>query len=110
MSADRLDLIEEMLRKDPSDVFLSYAAALEYIKRGNIDRGIQTLELILQRNPSYLAAYYQLGKLYEENNEIKKAVNTYKKGKEIAREQNDAKALGELTEALMLLDEDESDW
>ena len=41
---------------------------------------------------------------------LKKAINVYKSGKVIAKKQNDMKTIGELTEALMILDADEDDW
>lgn len=106
----RLDLIEEMRQKNPKDSFLNYAAALEYHKIGSVDKAVELLEYIIKNDPDYLGAYYKLGKLYEDNNKIKKAIAVYKSGKVIAKKQNDLKTIGELTEALMILDADEDDW
>ena len=106
MSDTRLELIENMLRKSPKDSFLNYAAALEHKKHGNNERALELMELLVRHDPDYLGVYYQLGKFYEELNEIKKAMQTYTAGKEVARKQNDQKTIGELTEALMFLDED----
>ena len=110
MDIDRLELIEEMRKKNPEDSFLAYAAALEYQKRGEKERAVSIIETLLNRDPEYLGAYYQLGKLYEEKGEIDKAKQTYKSGKLKAREKQDPKTIGELTEALMLLDEDADNW
>ena len=103
---ERLELIEEMLKKNDKDVFLNYAAALEYHKIGEIKKSIGLLEHILDIDKSYLAAYYQLGKLYEEPDRLKKAIDVYRRGRKIASEQKDEKALGELTESLMILDDE----
>ena len=110
MDQRRLDLIQEMLEKNPGDSFLNYAAALEYHKEGQPKKAIEVIESLLQRDENYLGAYYKLGKLYEEMGEVDKAITTYRKGKEIAKKTNDAKTTGELVEALMILDEDEGDW
>ncbi len=110
MSKRRLDLILDMLEKDSNDTFLIYAAALEYQKEGNQKKAVGHLENLTVRFPDYLAAYYTLGKIYENTGEFDKAITTYKKGKEVAKKQKDEKTIGELTEALMLLDEEEDNW
>lgn len=110
MSKRRLDLILEMLEKDPTDNFLIYAAALEYQKEGKEKKAMKHLEKLTGNYPDYLAAYYTLGKIYENTGHIDKAILTYKKGKEVAKKQKDEKTIGELTEALMLLDEEENNW
>jgi tetratricopeptide (TPR) repeat protein len=104
MMQDRLKMIETMLETNPKDSFLHYAAALEHHKSGDTAVAIKILQKIIKNDPDYLASYYQLGKLYEEKGKHEEAVDVYKAGKSIARKQNDTKTLGELSEALMLLD------
>lgn len=104
MTTERLKMIETMLETNPRDSFLHYAAALEYQKSGNINQAIKVLKELIKQSPDYLASYYQLGKMLEGKNRIEDAVDVYKAGRVIARNQNDSKTLGELSEALMLLD------
>lgn len=106
---ERIKLIEEMLASHADDPFLNYAAALEFKKQGNPNRSISILEDVVKKNKEYLGAYFQLGKLYEESNKLAKARTTYRKGREVAKKLNDVKTLGELTEALLLIDEDVDD-
>lgn len=110
MTDDRLSLINEMRDKNPDDSFLNYAAALEYEKTGNEEKAIELMEYIRKNDPDYLGVYYRLGKIYENSDKIELAIEVYKAGKNIAKQQNDQKTIGELTEALMLLDEDEDNW
>ncbi len=110
MNKERLALIREMLEQSPEDAFLQYAAALEYHKAGDAENAIRQLEELLRTQPDYLAAYYQLGKLYEEKGQAHIAIRHYKQGKIIALQQNDKKTLGELNEALMMLDAEEEDF
>ena len=106
MADDRLKMIKEMLKTNPTDPFLLYAIALEYKKNGEDHLAIEQLESLIERTPDYLGSYYQLGKLYEEKNELEKAIDVYKKGKGIAELKNDHKTLGELNEALYIIEEE----
>jgi len=94
-----------MLKDEPNDSFLNYALALELAKENNISKAIGIIEEVLQRDPAYLGAYYQLGKFYEELEKPEKAIAVYRKGMEIAKSQNNRKAQGELNEALWMLEE-----
>lgn len=104
MTQDRLKMIETMLETNPKDSFLHYAAALEHHKNGEYSTAVKILKSIVKNDPDYLASYYQLGKMLEEKNKLNEAIEYYKAGKDVARKQNDTKTLGELSEALMLLD------
>ncbi len=101
---DRLKLIESMMVSNPDDSFLQYCAALEYQKKGEQMTAIKILRGITKNDPDYLASYYQLGKLLEECGKVEDAILAYKAGKNIARKRDDSKTMGELSEALMLLD------
>ncbi|MFY9311118.1 MAG: tetratricopeptide repeat protein [Bacteroidia bacterium] len=105
MMTSRILSIQEMLEKEPGDSFLRYALALEYSKE-DISKAIELLEELLAKDPNYLGAYYQLGKYYEQNGNTSKAADCYTKGITIAKAQNNRKTLGELNEALLMLDED----
>lgn len=107
MQNERIVLIKQMLDKNPDDSFLRYAAALEFKKNGDTEKAITYLEDLIKHDPQYLASYYQLGKIYEEQSQAHKAITFYRQGKLIAAKVNDRKTLGELDEALMILDADE---
>lgn len=92
-----------MLEKNPDDAFLNYAAALEFKKNHQLDKAIDLLEKLIGKNQNYLAAYYQLGKLYEMISEGTKAVQIYGQGITIARAQNELKTVAEIQEALEAL-------
>lgn len=104
MDTSRLILIEQMLNKNPNDDFLLYAAALENHKTGDVTKAIQLLSRLRERSPDYLGTYYQLGSYFEQVGDEDKAIEAYQAGIPVARSQGDVKTIGELTEALMLLD------
>jgi tetratricopeptide (TPR) repeat protein len=101
----RLEEILQMLKEDPHDPFLNYVLALEFAKLGNIDTAIDALEGIISRDENYLGSYYQLGKFYEQSLQNEKAIEIYRRGIEVARKQKNMKALGELSEALLMLED-----
>ncbi len=109
MSTNRMELISEMLEKNPDDTFLNYAAALEYRKDNEVDKAIDVFRKIIENDPEYLPTYYQLGKLLEEKDKTSEAIDFYKKGRALAKQKNDIKTLGELSEALLILDEDDGE-
>ncbi|MCW3105095.1 MAG: tetratricopeptide 4 [Bacteroidetes bacterium] len=102
---NRLEQLLQMLQEDPHDPFLNYALALELAKAGDIDAAIDRIEGILARDENYLGAYYQLGKFYEQSLQPEKAIQTYQRGIGIAKKQNNRKTLGELNEALLMLED-----
>ena len=102
----RLSQIEEMLKNEPNDSFLNYALALEYAKANDIAKAIELIENLLSKDENYLGAYYQLGKYYEEVQDLPKAIATYTKGTEVAKKSKNNKALGELNEALWMLEDE----
>jgi tetratricopeptide (TPR) repeat protein len=105
MAPSKKEQIQKMLESEPNDSFLNYALALEYAKANEIKLAIETLEQFIKRDENYLAAYYQLGKYYELINDIRKAIEVYQKGILIAKTQKNTKTLGELNEALMMLED-----
>jgi tetratricopeptide (TPR) repeat protein len=100
---NRIETLKEFLANDPSDDFSEYALALEYEKDGARTEAILHLEKILERNPSYLAAYYQAGRMYEAEKNLTKAGSIYEKGIEVARSQGNMKTLNELRTALEMM-------
>jgi tetratricopeptide (TPR) repeat protein len=104
MGSERLKQIQDMLEKEPDDDFLNYALAVELEVVGDQTKAIGQLEKLLKRNPSYLGAYYKLGKLLEESGSEAKALEVYNKGLQLAQKQDNKKAAGELSEAIWMLE------
>ncbi len=100
----RLELLKRYLQEDPTDSFLRYALALEFMSLNNPEQAYAQLEKLLNEEPYYLAAYYQAGKLAESNGKNSQAISWYLKGIEVARQQKDQKTLDELSAALEVMD------
>ncbi len=101
----RKELIFDMLLKEPNDVFLNYALAMEHLSANEFKEAETQFKKVLSINPEYLPCFYQLGQVNEKlgNNEI--ALQYYKQGVDFAKSQNNTKALGELNEAIWMLED-----
>lgn len=102
----RKTMLLEMLVKEPNDVFLNYALAMEMIGNSEFTNAEAQLQKVLGLNSEYLPCYYQIGQLKEKLNDTIGAIEFYKKGIALAKLQNNTKAMGELNEALWMLDDE----
>ncbi len=101
----RLELLKRYLEEDPSDSFLRYALALEFIKLNDNNHAYQQLEKLLNDDPDYLAGYYQAGKTAESLGLKNDSIKWYSKGIEVARMLKDQHTLNELSQAMNLMEE-----
>lgn len=101
----RKEMIYDLLLKDPNDLFLNYALALEHIATENFLEAEEQFLKTLSISAEYLPCFYQLGQLYEKLGNTEKALSYYKQGVELANKQGNKKALGELNEAIWLLED-----
>lgn len=103
MNKNRIPELARRVKEDPSDSFSKFALALELKKIGEQAKVLTLFRDIEMNDPEYVGVYYHLGALYEEMGENIKALNTYKKGIEIAGKKMDQHARSELQSALMNL-------
>lgn len=93
-------MLEEFLAQDPSDSFSRYALALELDKEGRQDDALKELQLVLDRDPDYVAVYYQLGRLLALAGRSEEAREVYRRGIAIATTARDQRTTEELRNAL----------
>jgi Tfp pilus assembly protein PilF len=101
----RIDMLLEMLNAEPNDVFLNYTLGLEYVAEFNVTNAELQFKIALRLNPNYIAAYYQLGKLYESILKNQEALDYFKLGLEKAKLQKNNKAINEFGEAIFMLED-----
>jgi thioredoxin-like negative regulator of GroEL len=100
----RRDMLEEFVAQDPDDSFSRYALALEFEKESRVEDALPQLREVIARDPSYVAAYYQLGKLLAQVGQIEEARDVYRRGLDAAMASGDHRARSEMQEALDNLD------
>jgi len=96
----RIQLLEEILARDPSSKLARYGLAMEYVNSGEWARAIPEFEAVLATDPAYSAAYYHGGQTLEKMGRLDEARDFYRSGIAATR---DPHALGELEAALSIL-------
>jgi len=99
----RIDLLKGFLEENPNDSFSRYALSLEYVKLAQFDDARREFETVLRNDPDYLAAYYQLGQLYQKIGLKHEAEKTLRTGITVAAKQRDGHTQSELEAALETL-------
>ncbi|PEN10947.1 tetratricopeptide repeat protein [Longibacter salinarum] len=97
--SDRLQQLLEFYEEDPQDNFVRFALAQEHLKRDETEKALSLFEELVETDPDYVGTYYHLGKLYERLDRTDDAIETYRQGIEVARDQRDNKNLSELQDA-----------
>jgi Tfp pilus assembly protein PilF len=102
-SMGRLEDLEKLLEQDPTNNRLQYMLAMEYLSQGKPGEAAAALRALLDRDPSYVPAYYQAGRACEQADELDAARDFYRRGIEAARRAGDSHAASELQAALDIL-------
>jgi predicted Zn-dependent protease len=82
--SDRIALFEQMLAADPDNTMVMFGLAKEYEKLGRNEDVIRILEDYLTKADDEGNAYGTLAQAYEKTGNRKKAIETYKKGIDVA--------------------------
>jgi Flp pilus assembly protein TadD len=102
-SPSRKQQLEEMLREDPSDPFLHYGLAMEYVSAGDDAEAVRRFEQLLTVVPTYVPAYLQAGQLLIRLGRDDEARAVLRRGIGVAQTAGDAHAAGEMEGFLDML-------
>ena len=102
---NRIDMLLAMLEKEPEDLFLNYALGTEYVGELDVEQAEFQFKKVIKMDPGYIAAYYQLGKLFESQLKNTEALEFYKLGLEKAKDAKNNKAINEFGEAIFMLED-----
>jgi cytochrome c-type biogenesis protein CcmH/NrfG len=100
----RREMLEEFVAQDPDDSFSRYALALELEKESRAGEAVPQLREVIARDPSYVAAYYHLGRLLAQTGLVEDARDAYRRGLDAAIASSDQRARSEIQEALEMLE------
>jgi Tfp pilus assembly protein PilF len=105
--ADRIETLLIYLERDPSDTFARFALAMEYFKQGQFQLSEHEFKRLLAIDPFYLGAYYHLGKLYHQHDQLDRAQIIFHQGLEAAKTKKEEHQIKELKEAIRLVELDQ---
>lgn len=100
---NRIEILKGFLNENPSDSFSRYALALEYTKLGQDDDAVREFETVKDKDPGYVATYFQLGQLYQKLGRSHEAEKTFRTGIAAATKAGDDHTRSELEGALEAL-------
>ncbi|ELR69357.1 hypothetical protein C900_05137 [Fulvivirga imtechensis AK7] len=98
MNSSRLNQLLKFLQEDPNDPFTIYALATEY-KTHDASKSRMYFEKLLKDHPDYLPTYYHVAQLYMALGLKQQAEESFLKGIDLAKTQNNSLALRELQNA-----------
>src|SRR5882724_2183330 len=103
-TTSRMKQLQGMLEKQPRDAFLLYGMALELKKAQDLQKALEYLGRVIEVDPGYGYAFYQMGQIHEERGEADAAKQSYRDGIDAARRSGDSRAQSELQTALTMLE------
>ena len=98
-----IDEIQDLLRKEPEDVFLNYSLAMVQKKEGLDEEALASFDRCIELEPDYIAAWFHKGMFLAALGETEQAKAVLEAGIEQARGCGDEHALGEMSEFLATL-------
>lgn len=99
----RREKIEAMLAEEPGDIFLRYSLAMEQEKARENEASLALLRGLMTEQPPYVPAFFRAGQQLTSLGRIEEARAALRDGIEVARQQGDSHAAGEMSEFLASL-------
>jgi len=103
-ASERMKSLQTMLQKEPDDLFLLYAIALEHKKAGDFADALRYLQDVVKRDALYCVAYQQAAQVHELAGDSQAAKNAYRDGIAAAQRKGDLHAKEEMESALGMLE------
>ncbi len=99
----RMAMLKEFLAQNPEDAFARYGLALEYVKAGDLQAGLNEFNVLLQKNPDYTPAYQMAGQTLAQEGRRAEAIRMLSDGIACARRTGNQHAMSEMESLLQEL-------
>ena len=100
MGTSRLEILTQLVERNPKDSFALYGLAMEYAAREEYEKAMEQFRKLCEVNPNYSYAYFHGGRVLAKMGQIEEARRFYEKGIEVTTRSGDLHAKGELETAL----------
>jgi len=100
----RKQQIQEMLADAPSDPFLHYGLAMEYVSEGADEDAVRSFQELFRVAPDYVPAYLQAGQALTRLGRHADARDAFTRGVAVAQERGDLHAAEEMQGFLAALE------
>lgn len=91
-----IDNLETMLRRGQDNALVRYGLGNEYLKLKQLDQAVAHLQKAVEFDPTYSAAWKQLGKALAASARTVEAINAYEAGIRAAEQRGDVQAAKEM--------------
>ena len=100
MATNRLDVLRQLVERNPKDSFALYGLAMEHAQREEYEQALEQFRKLCEVNPNYSYAYFHGGRTLTKMGRIEEARQWYERGIEITTRSGDLHAKGEIEAAL----------
>ena len=100
---DRKAMLAEFLKENPNDAFARYGLALEHVKDGDVEAGLQEFKTLLEKNPDYTAGYQMAAQTLASAGRTDEAIKMLSDGIACARRTGNNHAMSEMESLLQEL-------
>ena len=91
-----IDNLETMLRRGQDNALVRYGLGNEYLKLKQLEQAVTHLQKAVELDPTYSAAWKQLGKALAASARTAEAMNAYEAGIRAAEQRGDLQAAKEM--------------
>lgn len=91
-----IDNLETMLRRGQDSALVRYGLGNEYLKLKQLDQAVTHLQKAVELDPTYSAAWKQLGKALAASERTVEAISAYEAGIRAAEQRGDVQAAKEM--------------
>ena len=102
MSADRIEMFQQLLAQHPGDAFTRYGLAMEYARIGQVEAALAEFKTLLVQHPDYEAGYFMAAQTLAKQGRSEEAIEQLRNGISAATRKGNAHAQSEMQ---ALLDE-----
>lgn len=100
MEKSRLEILKQLVEKNPKDSFALYGLAMEYAKQQAYDESMDHFRKLWEFHPDYAAAYFQAGQVLIQTGQVEEARRILQKGIEVTTRTGDHHTKSEMEAVL----------
>lgn len=93
---DLVENLEKLLSAGQDGAVLRFGLGNAYLQQGHPEQAVKHLQSALQQDPGYSAAWKHLGKAYAELGRIEEAMDSYRRGMQVAETKGDKQSAREM--------------
>ena len=103
MADNRLEILKNMVARNPNDSFARYGFAMACAGAGDYAAAVEQYQKLVEINPKYVAAYFHGGQALEKLGRLDEAREFYRRGIQVSTEIGDQHTRSELETVMNLL-------